>query len=92
MIPTMQRFNRSQKAQVVRVGPVQLYFSFHELIAFQLDGQDPVACLEDHGRMTTESHLNAIQPDRSKWLSRVEFTQAWLEASKTVFGLELAVL
>ena len=52
MLPTMQpvekfrtkRGRATKSFEEVRVGPVRLYFSHFELIAFQLDGAPPVVC------------------------------------------------
>jgi hypothetical protein len=93
MLPNMQPFKpfESKKAHIVRVGPLQLFFSFRELVAFQVDGEPVVACAETHGRLTTEAHLLAIEPDKGKWLPRLEFAQKWLKASNMVFRLQVAV-
>ena len=82
MLPTMQRLNRSRTAEVVRIGHLQLYFSFFNLIGFQIDGQHAVVCAETHRRTTTTKHLLLIEPDKSKWITHLEFTQKWMENSK----------
>jgi hypothetical protein len=87
----MQPIKQSKRAHIVRVGPLQLFFSYRELIAFQVDGEPPVACAETHGRVTTEQHLLGIEPDKSKWCSRLEFVQKWLKVSNLVFRLQIAI-
>jgi hypothetical protein len=90
MLPTMQLLTGSKKTQVVRIG-LRLYFGYMNLIAFQLDGQAPVVCSNDHGRLTTANHLLMLEPDKSKWVSELDFTRQWLIASKMVFQVDVGV-
>jgi hypothetical protein len=91
MLPTMKSFTQSSSALVVRIGPLQLFFSYEILIAFQIDGNAPVVCENVTGRTTTTDHLLRLEPDKSKWLSQLDFTRKWLQASKMVFKVEVAV-
>lgn len=91
MRPTMQLLTESKKTQIVRIGPLRLYFGYLNLIAFQLDGQAPVVCANDHGRTTTARHLVMLEPNKSKWVSELEFARQWLAVSKMVFQVNVSV-
>ena len=86
MLPTMQNFSGARTAQVIRIGYLQLYFSYSQLIGFQIDGQQVVVCANNHGRLTTEKHLLLLEADKSKWISDLEFSQQWLETSNRLFS------
>jgi hypothetical protein len=98
MLPTMQPMDtsRTKRARAtksfeqVRVGPLRLYFSHFELIGFQVDGALPIVCapLKPIG-ITTGSHVEhhrlELEPDKARWLSKIDFELEWREISRAVF-------
>jgi hypothetical protein len=91
MLPTTQLLTDSKKTQIVRVGPLRLYFGYLNLIAFQVDGEPPVVCANDYGRITTARHLSMLESDKTKWVAELEFARRWLEISKMVFQVHISV-
>lgn len=98
MLPTMQPLDpsrtkraRAAKAfEVLRIGPVRLYFSHFELIGFQVDGSPPVvrvaakaAGVDVGGHV--EQHRLRLEPDRSKWYAEFDFERAWEAAFADLF-------
>jgi hypothetical protein len=55
-----KRARATKSFEEVRLGPVRLYFSHFELIAFQLDGSLPVVCmpLKCEGRQLSEAAVD----------------------------------
>jgi len=98
MLPTMQPMEKSRtkgartrkRFEEVHIGPVRLYFSHFELIAFQLDGAAPVVCailkpMTTNTGMFVEHHRLHLEPDKAKWLSRNDFEKRWMEVSEAIF-------
>jgi hypothetical protein len=94
MLPTMRpmEHSRTKRARVmkqfeeVRIGPIRLYFSYFELIGFQVDGFAPVVC----GPTTVDAGSNLdprrlqLEPDNAKWLPKHAFEAEWEKISGAV--------
>jgi hypothetical protein len=99
MLPTMRpvvksrtkRARATKSFEEVRIGPVRLYFSHFELIGFQLDGALPVVCAPlqpigvDTGAHVVHNRL-ALEPDKTKWLTKHDFERKWEEVGNTIFA------
>lgn len=57
----------------IRLGKLELYFSYDTIVAFQI-GETLIVSENTHGK-TTGRHLNIIEPDKTKRLPRAEFEQ-----------------
>ena len=97
MLPTMQpvdtsrtkRARATKSFEEVRLGSVRLYFSHFELIAFQVDGSDPVVLVPSKAiGVGTGGHVEGnrlhLEPDKEKWLKKGEFEKKWEAASQSV--------
>ena len=98
MPPTMQpmlkaRTKQSRKTkcfEVVNVGPLRLYFSHFELIAFESDKTKFVVCAPiGSSNVATsagrEEHRLILEPDKSNWVSGPEFSRKWTKVADTYF-------
>jgi hypothetical protein len=96
MPPTMQPMmtSRTKRArmykrfELVHVGPIRLYFSFFELIAFESDKTKvvvgaPSKASANEGEMN--QHRLMLEPDKAKWVSPSDFSEKWTEVSEIYF-------
>jgi hypothetical protein len=60
------------QAKVVECGPITVWFSYTTPIAFYVDGRK-IVIRENDWSTTTETHLNAIDADKSKRISGDDF-------------------
>jgi len=63
-------------ATKVNIGKITLWFSYDDLVAFQVDDK-PLVIRENDWGTTTGKHLNAICHDKSRRISAAEFEAAF---------------
>ena len=64
--------NYGVNSLVFTIGKLKIWYSYKTVVAFQ-DWLDDVMCRENEWSKTTEKHLNAIEPDKSKRVSGEHF-------------------
>lgn len=55
----------------------EFYYSYSTLVAFLVARHNRLICIQNYWSTTTGKHLNAIEPDHSKRVSKEEFAKLY---------------
>lgn len=80
----IKAFGRSNKAMVVTIGPLEVYFSYSTPIAFRDAGGNLVARVNEWGP-STGMHMNDLGVDRKDRIPGEEFERRLTEHLRALF-------
>jgi len=80
----IETFGNSPTAQVVVIGPLEVYFSYGTLVAFRDTDGDLVVCRNVWGR-TTGKHINALGVAKEEQLTEADFEAHFLMHLRNIF-------